>query len=408
MSDPRHFIVMGRKHDTTTPEGQGALLAARQDKTLIYCACGENGPELYAASLSDRLIVKRMPGTGYKHAPGCPSYAPPDELSGLSQVLGEAINEDAETGETVLRLDFALSKSGTRAAPPDGTPGVKTEVTADPRKLRLTSLLHYLWQEADLVKWMPGMAGKRNWGLVRYRLQQAAAGKLAKSRPLSEVLFIPEVWRKDTNVEIASRRVARFSALAAGAKGARSRPLGLLIGEYKAHGPARFGSKLTVKHMPDAPFFMEDALARRFDDAFGAQLMLADMVPGAKVIVIATFSVADKGYANIVEIGTMLVSADWIPFEDVRDHALVDRLIGEHRCFAKSLRFNLVPGAPIASAVLTDLSKPVALFVASASADASAIAELHQTAAEGVYRSWLWCDEPTMPALPAEAAVGSV
>lgn len=404
MSDPRYFVFGGKRHDPATAEGQGALMVARRDKTRITCACRQNGPDLYVASLSDRFIIKRMPGTGYKHVPGCPSFAPPDELSGYGQVLGEAINEDFDTGDTLLRLDFALTKSGSRAAPPEAQPGAKGEVAADPRKLKLSAMLHYLWQEAELVKWVPGLAGKRSWGLVRHRLRDAVAGKVAKSRDLAEVLFVPEVWRKDTNAEIAARRVARFSALRAAKGRSAARPLGLLVGEYKTHGASRFGSKLLIKHMPDAPFFMDDALARRFDDAFSGTLMLAEMVPGAHVIVIATFSVADKGYANIVEIGLMLVNSAWLPFEHVRDNALLERLIGDRRSFVKSLRFNLAPGAPIASAVLTDLGKPVALFVSDPNADAAAVSELHLAAADGVYPAWVWGDEADMPALPARVS----
>ena len=403
MSDPRHFVMADMRHDPATVEGQGALLVARRDKVRISCACREEGPELYVASLSDRFIVKRMPGTGHKHSPGCPSYAPPDELSGFGHVLGEAVNEDFDTGETTLRLDFALTKSGTRAAPPEAEPCAKGEVSGDPRKLKLSAFLHYLWQEADLVKWVPGMAGKRNWGLVRHRLMDAASGKVAKSRDLSEVLFIPEVWRKDTNAEISARRVARFAKLGAPKGKSRARPLGLLVGEYKSHGPARFGTKLTVKHMPGAPFFMDDALARRFDDAFGGTLMLADMAPGCHVVVVATFAVADKGYANIVEIGLMLVNAEWLPFDHVRDCALLDRLVADGRSFMKTLRFNLAPRAPIASAVLTDLAKPVALFVSDPNADAAALADLHEVAAEGVYASWIWGYEPEMPPLPVRS-----
>lgn len=400
MSDPRFFVFGGQRFDPASVEGQGALMSARRDKKRITCACRNDGPDLYVAALSDRFIIKRMPGTGYKHAPGCTSFAPPDELSGFGQVLGEAINEDFDTGETLLRLDFALTKSGKRAAPPDAQPGAKSEVASDPRKLKLSAMLHYLWQEADLVKWVPGLAGKRNWGLVRRRLLDAVAGKVAKSRDLSEVLFVPEVWRKDLHAEIAARRIAQFSALRTPKSKSGARPLGLLVAEYKTHAPSRFGSKLVVKHMPDAPFFMDEPLARRFDDAFAGTLMLADMIPDAHVIAIATFSVAEKGYANIVEIGLMLVNREWLPFEHVRDNALIERLLSDRRSFVKSLRFNLAPGSPIASAVLTDLGKPHALFVSDPNTDAAAVSELHLAATDGVYPSWVWGDEPDMPNLP--------
>ena len=70
------------------------------------------------AGTSDGFIVKRMPDTGSQHAPDCPSYEPPPKSSGLGQVLGSAISEDPATGETTLRLDFAMSKMAGRSTVP--------------------------------------------------------------------------------------------------------------------------------------------------------------------------------------------------------------------------------------------------------------------------------------------------
>src|SRR6266542_2024294 len=75
------------------------------------CLCrGTPGIEMYVAHVGDHYIIKRMPYSGVEHAPDCISYDPPLELTGLGEVLGSAIQENAETGTTTLKFDFSLSK----------------------------------------------------------------------------------------------------------------------------------------------------------------------------------------------------------------------------------------------------------------------------------------------------------
>ena len=56
---------------------------------------------MYVARVAGQFIPKRMPGTGAQHDPGCESYEAPPELSGFGDVVGRAIQEDADAGVTV-------------------------------------------------------------------------------------------------------------------------------------------------------------------------------------------------------------------------------------------------------------------------------------------------------------------
>ena len=88
------YLIQGRRY---SPDDEGfadALAAAHAAHLRPLCLCLVRGIEMYVARLSDSFIVKRMPYTGSHHAPDCPSYEPPAELSGLGQVLGSAITED--------------------------------------------------------------------------------------------------------------------------------------------------------------------------------------------------------------------------------------------------------------------------------------------------------------------------
>jgi Protein of unknown function (DUF1173) len=62
--------------------------------------------------------------------------------------------------------DHSLSKGPTKTIP-TGNGEEKNSVKTDGNKLSLRGTLHYLWEQAGFNKWSPGMAGKRNWFVIR-------------------------------------------------------------------------------------------------------------------------------------------------------------------------------------------------------------------------------------------------
>ena len=89
---------------------------------FVRCvSAGEPAAPMYVARVAGQFITKRMPGTGVQHDPGCESYEAPPELSGFGDVVGRAIQEDADAGVTVLRLGFSLSRTGRRPASAGGS-----------------------------------------------------------------------------------------------------------------------------------------------------------------------------------------------------------------------------------------------------------------------------------------------
>ena len=179
-----------------------------------------------------------MPDTGPDHAPSCNSFLPPDELSGLSQVYGTAFQENPDDGTTLLRLGFPLSIRGKGKGPPPSITQA-SEVKSPDRKLTLTSLLHFLWHEADLTKWYPRMAGKRSWWVIRRELKDAAVNKIAKQQAFDTRLFVPENFRIDYKEEIAARRNSFFKHL--GQQSKTSTALGILVAEYKIYEETPLG-----------------------------------------------------------------------------------------------------------------------------------------------------------------------
>ena len=308
------------------------------------------------------FIVKRMPNTGSPHAPDCPSYEPPPEFSGLGQVLGSAITEDPATGETILKLDFSMSKIvGRSTVPVAGS--ASGSVTTNGTRLSLRALLHYLWDQAELTRWQPGFAGKRSWATVRKHLLLAAENKTARGGALHARLYIPEVFSVDQRDAINGRRMAQWAQ--AIVTPGKAQPLLLLFAEVKEIVPARYGFKAVIKHLPDQAFALDEQLYRRLGRRFEPELSLWGAADNVHMMMIATFGVSAAGVPTIEELSLMPVTSQWLPVENSFEKQLVETLIRDGRAFVKGLRYNAPAGQLLASAILTDAEEsPQGLFIA--------------------------------------------
>jgi len=368
--------------------------------------CLVEGVEMYVARLGESYIVKRMPETGSKHAPDCPSYEPPAEFSGLGQVLGSAITEDPATGETTLKLDFPLSKMpGRSTMPPAG--GESESVASSGTRLSLRGLLHYLWDQAELTRWQPGFAGRRTWSTVRKHLLQAAENKIARGDSLRTRLYVPETFSVDQRDAINARRMAQWSqAIAAPGK---PQHLMLLIAEVKEIVPARYGFKAVVKHVPDQAFALDEQLYRRLGRRFESALALWGAADDIHMVMIATFSVAAGGIPTIVELSLMPVTRHWLPVEDGYEKQLIERLVADGRSFVKGLRYMLARDAPFVHATLLDVTNTGFRLRIAEWNERHRCAQEDSKEDEATGSEWIWipADGP-IPGLPCPAVPRSL
>jgi hypothetical protein len=398
------YWVNGQRLSAEEPNFASVIASAHAHHLRPRCLCVQNGGrdsqegiEMYIARLafpSSGCIVKRMPNTGHQHAPACPSYEPPPEMSGLGQVLGTAIKEDPTTGETLLKLDFSMSKIAGRSAIPSSA-GHSDSVTTSGTKLTLRGLLHYLWDQAELTRWQPGFAGKRTWGTVRKHLLLAAGNKIARGHSLRSRLYIPEVFSVDQRDAINTRRMAQWSP--AVTSPGKPQNLILLIAEVKEIVPARYGYKAVVKHVPDQAFALDEQLYRQLGRRFESELAMWAAADDVHMVIIATVSVAAAGIPTIMELSLMPVTRQWLPVENGFEKQLVERLVTEGRSFVKGLRYNLGTDAALASATLTDCEGSAPLLVVVHPGDKDGRQGLQ--AGDPSARLWLW--DPTSQAMPS-------
>ncbi|WP_165352880.1 DUF1173 family protein [Loktanella sp. IMCC34160] len=403
----QRFFYRDQEIDPETEDGQILLGRLHGKGVRLICACSPARPEMYLAKVHGLILVKRMPESGAAHAPDCPSFAPPEGFSGRGPLQGTAIEEQPEDGTTRLKLDFPLSKGPARDAPPPASGAMSTEVTSSPRKLGLTGLLHYLWEEAALHKWVPAMRGKRNWGVVRSALLGAAEGRITKSMPLATRLFIPEPFSLNAKAEIAGRRSKALRHLYDDSD--RGRPFGILIAEYKDHTATARGAKFTFKHLSDLPLFAPHEFLSRFEKVASTALGLRDMVEGSHIMTLSTFSFAEAGYPILHQMGLMLVTGDWLPFEHIREAELIEAMQSSNRAFLTSLRYDLPLAAPKATMLATDLDVATLMFASRPGQALQLFDEAQSEAQDAGYETWVWAGEDGMPALPrAPSAYGRV
>ena len=395
----RTFMIGDQAFSENSPEFRALLPHAYEERLRPMCMCRQPPVAMYIARLDDQHVVKRMPLSGREHDPACPSYEPPYELSGLGPLIGSAIQIDA-SGKADLKLDFSLTKRGPRAAA--GTPTERSEpgIRSEPRKLSLKAMLHYLWQAGELTEWRSVWAGRRGWGRVRTSLINAASQMTARGGPLSDMLYVPEVYQTDDKDGIAARRASTLKGVQATGSGPRK--LMMIVAEVKEVCPAREGQRIVVRHMP-FPVMIEDRAWRRLAARHEIELELWHSSEAFHLILIATFGISTSGIASADEVALMVVNEHWLPFEDINELRLLEKLSHLKRKSVKGLRFNLPRDAPIVSVTLPEQKPaPVAMFIVPASADEEyerALADMIGTRPE--ITPWVWrVGDGEIPRLP--------
>ena len=366
-------------------------------RPLCGCIAGNAKAPLYIAKYDAGYYLKRMPLTAAQHAPHCEHYEPPMQLSGLGHVHGTAIKEDGNTDITALALDFALT-TGVARGPVLQEDTDHESVRADGVKLTLRGTLHYLYDKATLSQWYPAMAGKRSWFIVRRELMLAAANSKAKGSVLNDLLFIPESFSLAHAQDIANRRVKQLARLNADHKYKM-----LVIGEVKSLAPGHNGYRLTFKHLATDVFRVSGELHKRMQKVFPAQLAMWTELEDTHLLLIGVFSKLTSGIYDLESACLMNVNQHWIPFDSDYSYQLITTLHKAARPFRKSLRYNLKPSIPMATASLLDTGAyPTALY-AHASADRDAYAADAATLlADNKVSAWFWqTDTEAMPPLPA-------
>lgn len=376
------------------------LVQAYRGKVRPLCMCCDPPIPMYIADIGDQLVIKRMPLTGGKHDPSCPSYEPPYELSGLGPLMGGAIKLDAIAGTAALKLDFSLSKRGAVTKSDTATTAADS-VRNEGKKLSLRGLLHFLWHESGLTEWTAHWSGKRHWWQVYHHLSEAARLMEVRGEALAERLFVPEPFRAEDKAAIEQRRAQKLAPLFQAAIGPKK--LMVLVGEIKEFADARNGRQLVIKHMPGFRLYLEEPAWRSVQRRFEAELTLWQSGERSHLMAIMTIGGTPAGVVTVNEIALMTVTEQWLPIENAYEQQLVDRVARLRSKSVKGLRYNLARSQPLATIILPEAKPlPLALYVVPPEAGEEFEEMLGEMiGARPDMSSWIWrVSDGEMPLLP--------
>jgi hypothetical protein len=99
---------------------------------------------------------------------------------------------------------------------PRGEPQEVAEIGVPRRQMTLRALMHFLFERAGFNRWSPAMAGKRNQGVVRKYLLEAAEEIMVKGVPLAERLYVPEPFSESAKAERPSADARNWPCCAPG------------------------------------------------------------------------------------------------------------------------------------------------------------------------------------------------
>ena len=146
--------------------------------------------------------------------------------------------------------------------------------------------------------------------------------------------------------------------------------MALVLGEYKCEEASPLGRKVWLKHMPDAPLFIDAKTWERIERAYGNLLeaRYADTKTKQRVVICALIYAKREHTYQIDTASFMLTTEHWIPIEGTHEVDLIEALTQQRRRFMKPLRYDARSAASFPNVLLLDTgAKPTPLHVVSAS-----------------------------------------
>jgi len=400
--DTQWFLIAGERCASDDPGLQEALARVHESPERPRCLCVEGGVEMYV-SRHRQFVVKRMPGSGARHHPACPSYEPDATQSGLGELIGDAVLE-LSPGSFELRVNFPWTRVVGRAVP-RGEPQEPAEIVVARHRMSLRALMHFLFERAGINRWTPAMEGKRNQGVLHKYLMEAADSVVVRGITLGERLYVPEPFSEAGREGAARRRREKLAVLHP--RDGQS-PLAIALGEYKGCDRSEQGCRIWIKHAPDAPLLAPTRTWERVERTFGPLLEARHADTGHKVrVVMAALIRARREHTYEIDaVSMMLTSEQWIPLDGLHELALVQALIAQRRRFFKPLRYDAPSAAGFPNAVLLDtgmLATPLHVVSSFMTAKGKAAKE---RLAQGGGGGWIWRNDEPMPPLPSATRPG--
>jgi hypothetical protein len=383
------------------PSLQDALARMYDSSERPRCMCVQGGVEMYVAKHAE-FVIKRMPGTGHLHHVACHSFEPEAGVSGIGELMGEAIVEHAPE-QVEIRTAFALARTAGRPLPRGEQAEDPPSINAPRKRMSLRAVLHFLYDRAGFNRWYPAMQGRRSQSVISRFLTAAARGVMVKGGTLEERLFVPEQFRVPDAEEIGERRRRKLAILLSPEDDVQFK-MAILVGQLTLPVQSTtYGRRMTIKHMPDVPVYIDNKAWEKAERAYKAILQAVDAdVEHKPHVVMAALIYAKREHTYQVDSLTlMLVTDQWIPLDGLYELPLIEELTRQGRAFIKPLKFDAKTAAGFPNVLLLDAGAvPVPLNVVSPFMDAKDRAIKEKVIKTAAGTAWCWETDKEMPPLP--------
>jgi len=347
-------------------DGWKRVLLMAHGKADVRCTCpgdGEKRLSIHSRANSDRFHLARFPETGAEHSEDCVYYGVDPSMSGLGSYRRGVVQE-LDDGAVKIKLKVGLQQRAAVAPQDSENAGPAETKAATPRprsgqaSMTLLGLLHFLWTQASINTWAPGMEGKRNLGVVHHHLMRVAMATYAGRVRLSQNLVISTP--SGSGQQAGQNKAKSLDAIT------QRRRL-VVVAPLAQHQEGMDGSNvLPIAGFHGIPHLMLDdgiwaSMERRFLrelDAWRA---------GNPVVAVAQTdppkSSAGSMRAQVVDISLMQITRDWIPVDSGYEALIAEKLVAEKRRFEKPLRFDAGEDAVFPDFWLRDRPVPLPLEV---------------------------------------------
>lgn len=316
------------------------VLTMAHGKAQVHCLCpgqGEKRLSIHSRSSSDQFHLARFPDTGPEHGEDCRFFGVDRNQSGLGSYK-KGVVEELDDGNIKIKLKVGLQQRQTKApeegeSAPSNRP-LTSRAGASQSSMSLLGLLHYLWTEAALNTWTPGMEGKRNLSVVHYHMMKAAAKTYAGRIRLSQNLLIGTPTDSGKQAKLNHAK-----SLSANQDRRRLVVVAPLAGYREGLDTA---NTLPISGFHGLPFLnmtpeLWEITRRRYEREMAA------WVGKDPVMVIAQTNppkATSAVQADVVDLALMWMTKDWIPVESGFEVIVASELVKAQRRFEKPLRFD--------------------------------------------------------------------
>lgn len=327
------------------PEWQEKLRQLGDTHGRAVCMCSPHAPEMYATRRGGRYFLARVPGSGGTHHPACPSFDVDD------------VDEVTAGDRTILRPAFPLyHDAGSRNVAPALHKSPSSGSALNEAASTLDALLLHLWRKADFNRWLPRMAGKRHWDVIRRHIEEAATAYSLGKEALDEHLFLPTSFSKEKVDEHKTQNTDRLKALCSHSAGRNN--LALVFGIAKAYKPSLYGCQIQIRHLPEVVFYINQHLGNLVTRNYPFELLGFGREQAAEVLTLLLVEQSDRGNFNVVDMALMRTTSEFLPVKSSFESELISFLVSKGRSFIRPL-LRKDEDAPQPVAFLTDAGPSV-------------------------------------------------